>query len=119
MTQLFSFPFTLICNKEITMRSLVAALAVLAVFAVAGAANAAEPGQVSDTQLSALGLGGMEIVSDVEGSQIRGKFYGFQFNQVNIGVDQVNNVFINKNYGGVRIGGPVTNNITIKKHGRH
>jgi len=49
------------------------AIAVIAVLLVAGASSAfAEDGQVSDSALSAIGLSGMQVVSDAEGMQVRG-----------------------------------------------
>jgi hypothetical protein len=39
---------------------------------VAGMASAAAPGQVSDTTLAAFGLGGMQQMTDAQGTDIRG-----------------------------------------------
>lgn len=54
----------------------IATLTVLAALALisAPAADAAEPGQVDNNALSAFGLSGMEVMSDVEGDQVRGTF---------------------------------------------
>jgi hypothetical protein len=99
------------------MKSLATAVALVAVFAIAGSAKAAEPvkGQISETQLSALGFEGMVTLSDAQGAEIRGQgrrhrgsnvtLLDVDFHQVNIGNGQVNNFFIGVNFGGIRVGG--------------
>jgi hypothetical protein len=52
------------------MRSLLAVCVVLAL--TAGVANAANPGQVPDATLAQLGLSGLQTMSDVQGTDIRG-----------------------------------------------
>ena len=64
------------------MKSLVAVCVLALAFVVFGAvaANAADlpqSGQVSDQMLSAMGLGGMQRLSDAQGEQIRGKCFFF------------------------------------------
>jgi hypothetical protein len=53
------------------MRSLLMVCAVVCLALVAGVANAA-PGQVPDATLAAFGLSGMQQMSDVQGTQVRG-----------------------------------------------
>ena len=53
------------------MRSLLMVCAVVCLALVASVASAA-PGQVSDSTLAAFGLGGMQQMSDVQGTQVRG-----------------------------------------------
>jgi hypothetical protein len=53
------------------MRSLLMVFAVVCLALVASVASAA-PGQVSDSTLAAFGLGGMQQMSDVQGTQVRG-----------------------------------------------
>lgn len=48
-------------------------LAGVLAFSAVEATRAAD-GQISDAQLSALGLGGMQKMTDAQGTQIRGKF---------------------------------------------
>jgi hypothetical protein len=61
------------------MRSLAAVCVLAVAFVVCGAvtANAADlqQGQVPAQTLAAMGLGGMERLSDAQGQQIRGKFF--------------------------------------------
>ena len=55
------------------MRSLLVVCAVISVLALtAGMANAANPGQVPNSSLAQLGLSGMQPMSDVQGTDIRG-----------------------------------------------
>jgi hypothetical protein len=54
------------------MRSLLMVCAVVCLSLVAGAATAATPGQVPDAALSAYGLSGMQQMSDVQGTHVRG-----------------------------------------------
>jgi hypothetical protein len=54
------------------MRSLLMVCAVLCLALVAGVASAATPGQVPDATLAAFGLSGMQQMSDVQGTQVRG-----------------------------------------------
>ena len=55
------------------MRSLLVVCAVVSVLALtAGMANAANPGQVPNSALAQLGLSGMQPMSDVQGTDIRG-----------------------------------------------
>jgi len=88
------------------MRTILTLLATLALVAVASdsQAFAASPqhdsvqsGQISDAQLAALGLGGMQRVTDIEGQQVRGRFLGrhiqITFTQVNRG-RTVTNIFL-------------------------
>jgi hypothetical protein len=57
------------------MRSLLLACLVVALVPLAsGVANAADQGQVPSAVLADLGMGGMQVVSDVQGEQIRGKW---------------------------------------------
>ena len=51
-----------------------ALLTAVALVLVASTSVRADEGQISDAQLAELGLGGMEMVSDAQGEQIRGKF---------------------------------------------
>ena len=53
------------------MRSLLMVCAVVCLALVASVASAA-PGQVSDSTLAAFGLGGMQQMTDVQGTQVRG-----------------------------------------------
>jgi hypothetical protein len=53
------------------MRSLLMVCAVVCLALVASVASAA-PGQVSDSTLAAFGLSGMQQMSDVQGTQVRG-----------------------------------------------
>ena len=56
------------------MRSMLFVCAVVSVLALtAGMANAANPGQVSNSALAQFGLSGMQTMSDVQGTDIRGK----------------------------------------------
>ncbi len=54
------------------MRSLLMVCAVVCLALVAGVASAATPGQVPDATLAAFGLSGMQQMSDVQGTQVRG-----------------------------------------------
>jgi hypothetical protein len=54
------------------MRSLLMVCAVLCLALVASVASAATPGQVPDATLAAFGLSGMQQMSDVQGTQVRG-----------------------------------------------
>ena len=54
------------------MRSLLMVCAVVCVALVAGVASAATPGQVPDATLASFGLSGMQQMSDVQGTQVRG-----------------------------------------------
>jgi hypothetical protein len=57
------------------MKKWFAFVAVMASMFFVTATNAAEPqGNIDDSALSALGLSGMEQVSDAEGTQVRGRF---------------------------------------------
>ncbi len=67
------------------MRSLICAFAVVALLTSASIASAAEPGQVSNDALAAVGLSGMQTMSDAEGTQIRGQAayaYGFSASSI-------------------------------------
>ena len=60
------------------MRSLLVVCTLISVLALtAGMANAANPGQVPNSALAQLGLSGMQPMSDVQGTDIRGM--GFVF----------------------------------------
>jgi hypothetical protein len=54
------------------MRSLLMVCTVVCLALVAGVANASTPGQVPDATLAAFGLSGMQQMSDVQGTQVRG-----------------------------------------------
>jgi predicted metal-binding membrane protein len=54
------------------MRSLLVVCAVVSVLAFTGMASAANPGQVPNATLAQLGLSGMQTMSDVQGTDIRG-----------------------------------------------
>ncbi len=56
------------------MRYIIIACMSMAALTAATAVSAAEPGQIPEAQLAELGLGGMEVMSDAEGEEIRGKF---------------------------------------------
>ena len=56
------------------MRSLLIVLLVACVALVAGTANAA--GQISDNALAQMGLAGLQTMSDVQGTEIRGMGFG-------------------------------------------
>jgi hypothetical protein len=78
-------------------------VAAAAVVLVSGAsmASAAEPaGKVSNSQLNALGLGGLTPISDAEGHQVRGKF-----------LPSLDGLF-GSGFGGIRIFSPGDNNFT-------
>jgi hypothetical protein len=49
-------------------------LVVVGLIAVSSQSARADQGQISQAQLAEFGLGGMEMVSDSQGEQIRGKF---------------------------------------------
>jgi hypothetical protein len=76
------------------MRSLVAVCVLAVAFVVFGAvtANAADlqQGQVPDQTLAAMGLGGMERLSDAQGQQIRGKSYAIGGNFIFV----IGNIYI-------------------------
>ena len=55
------------------MRSLVAVCVIVCVVLAASFASAANPGQVSHDALSKMGLAGLQPLSDVEGTSVRGK----------------------------------------------
>ena len=55
------------------MRSLKYVLVVAVLLMGTSYVSAAEPGQVSNDALAAIGLGGMQKLSDAEGTQIRGQ----------------------------------------------
>ncbi len=65
------------------MRSLLMVCAVMCLALVAGVANAATPGQVPDATLASFGLSGMQQMTDVQGTQVRGMGFaavsGFSF----------------------------------------
>ena len=54
------------------MRSVLIVSLVVCLSMVAGMANAASPGQVPDATLAAFGLGGMQQMTDAQGTDIRG-----------------------------------------------
>ena len=54
------------------MRSLLMVCAVVCLALVAGVASASTPGQVPDATLAAYGLSGMQQMSDVQGTHVRG-----------------------------------------------
>jgi hypothetical protein len=54
------------------MRSVLIVSLVVCLSMVAGLANAAAPGQVSDATLASFGLGGMQQMTDAQGTEIRG-----------------------------------------------
>ena len=54
------------------MRSLLCVSLVACIVLAAGMASAAAPGQVPDNTLAALGLGGMQTMTDVQGTTVRG-----------------------------------------------
>ena len=54
------------------MRSLLVGLVVVSLLALAGVASAASPGQVPDATLASFGLGGMQQMTDVQGTNVRG-----------------------------------------------
>jgi len=56
------------------MTRLFAMMLAVAFVAVLSTSARADEGQISQAQLAELGLGGMEMVSDEQGEQIRGKF---------------------------------------------
>lgn len=68
----FSF-FQFLEFGSFIMRNLKYVLAVVAVLMSASFVSAAEPGQVSNDALAAVGLSGMQTMSDAEGTEIRGQ----------------------------------------------
>jgi hypothetical protein len=54
------------------MRSLLMVCAVVCLSLVAGVASASSPGQVPDATLAAFGLNGMQQMTDVQGTNVRG-----------------------------------------------
>ena len=54
------------------MRYLLTACVVACLALGAGMAHAATPGQVPDSTLAAMGLGGLQPISDAQGTDIRG-----------------------------------------------
>ena len=54
------------------MRSLLCVCLVACVVLTAGMAGAANPGQVPDNTLSMIGLSGLQPMSDVQGTEVRG-----------------------------------------------
>jgi opacity protein-like surface antigen len=63
----------ILLKEGFPMRSLLVLCAVVSVLALtAGMANAANPGQVPNSTLAQLGLSGMQPMSDVQGTDIRG-----------------------------------------------
>ena len=56
------------------MRNAIALCVIACVVSAASLASAANPGQVSHNALAKMGLAGLQPMSDIEGSTIRGKF---------------------------------------------
>jgi hypothetical protein len=69
------------------MKKFVGLMCAVALVLVLSTSVRAADGQISDAELAQFGLGGAEVVSDMEGNQIRGKFLfgpNFQLSVANL-----------------------------------
>ena len=81
------------------MRSLLCVCLVACVVLTAGFAGAANPGQVPDNTLAMLGLSGMQTMTDVQGTEVRGMggvavVYGTETATAPGGAKAVNGYFV-------------------------